>query len=305
MRRHALTFLLFLAVSSGEPVLGDEPALPGSRRVRIVVLMSQDIKPYQDALKGFRKQLEEMKIPVDLDLRRLEGKAQEGSFDLMLALGTPATKLATAWASKPVVSGLALRSSDLGPPSAMTGVYLQFPVEVELQSIRRFLPRHRRVGVVYSRIENQDRIDQALRVAGGMSLQLVPRPVDSPREIPQSLKSLDHEAEVLWGVADETVLTPQTAEAFLLYSMRNHIPFIGLSSPWVQAGALYALDRDYEDVGRQCGEMAARILNGESVGSVLREPPRKVRYSINLRTARRMNLAIPGELLRGAVEVIE
>ncbi|MFO0732606.1 MAG: ABC transporter substrate binding protein [Nitrospiraceae bacterium] len=55
-------------------------------------------------------------------------------------------------------------------------------------------------------------------------------------------------------------MTPHTAEPILLSTFRNKIPLAGLSTSWVKAGALYALDRDYLDIGSQCGEIAGKIL---------------------------------------------
>ena len=87
--------------------------------------------------------------------------------------------------------------------------------------------------------------------------------------------------------------------------MRNRIPFVGLSQTWVKAGALYALDRDYEDIGAQCGELAVKILQGTSPSALPPVTPRKVVYSINLRTARHMKLDISPGALRDAQAVIE
>ena len=53
-------------------------------------------------------------------------------------------------------------------------------------------------------------------------------------------------------------MTPQTAEPILLSTLKNKIPLVGLSSSWVKAGALYALDRDYVDIGLQSGELAGQ-----------------------------------------------
>jgi putative ABC transport system substrate-binding protein len=99
------------------------------------------------------------------------------------------------------------------------------------------------------------------------------------------------------------VLSLQTAEAILLFSFRNRIPFTGLSNSWVKAGALYALDRDYLDIGAQCGEMAHRILSGAAPSALPPARPRKLTYAVNLRTAEHMKLEIPAALLKGAERV--
>ncbi len=93
------------------------------------------------------------------------------------------------------------------------------------------------------------------------------------------------------------------AQAILLYSFRNRMPFSGLSASWVKAGALYALERDYEDMGAQCAEMAEKVARGRRPASLPPAKPRKVVYTLNLKTAEHLKLSLPPELVEGAAEV--
>lgn len=97
-------------------------------------------------------------------------------------------------------------------------------------------------------------------------------------------------------LADTLTMAPQSAKQMLLSGFRHKVPVVGLSDPWVKAGALYALDWDFEDIGRQCAQMALKP------GAAL-VYPRTVRLSLNLRTARFLKLD-PGEaLLKQASQV--
>jgi putative ABC transport system substrate-binding protein len=89
----------------------------------------------------------------------------------------------------------------------------------------------------------------------------------------------------------------------LLFSFQNRIPFIGLSPPWVKAGALYSLSWDYIDIGMQCGEMALKIFQGLSVQSIPTATPRKVGYVLNLTTANHMKIKVSDDLIRGAYQI--
>src|SRR5262249_51808249 len=153
--------------------------------------------------------------------------------------------------------------------------------------------------------ENQDKITEATKVARNLGLKLVAREVETPQALPDALDSLAKEADVLWGVTDQMVLSPQTAEPILLFSFRNRIPFTGLSTSWVQAGALYALDRDYSDLGTQCGEIALKVLQGTKASSLPPASPRKVTYALNLKTAQQMKVEIPQSLIDGAQQVFK
>jgi len=295
---------------------GSPAASPPKADVRVAAIVSQDASQYLEALEAFRGYLEAQGMRAPLDVHALHGEAsaaaaelqaaRQGRPDLVLTLGSLATREAIRSVHDlPIVAGLVLTADDLGKAPNATGVYLEFPVETELAYLKKLLPGQRNVGVLFNPAENQARIDAAQRVAGGLGLNLVPRRVESPRELPEALDSLNRRVDVLWGVADEMVLNSKTAKPILLFSLRNRIPFVGLSENWVKAGAVYALDRDYKDIGRQCGEMALKILQGTAPAALPPAPPRKVLYSINLKSARMLKLDLGAPVLQAAQAVVE
>jgi len=284
--------------------------------VRIAVIVSQDASPYQEVLDGFKQALEAQGVRAQFDIHALHGdgaKAEEALLGarqdgagLLLALGSLGAQAAVREVRDiPVVAGLILNADALAKSPNATAVVLEFPVETELRFLQRLLPGQRNVGVLFNPLENQARIDAAARAAGALGLTLYARKVVSPKELPDALESLNKRADVLWGVADQIVLNSRTARPILLFSLRNRIPFVGLSATWVKAGALYALDRDYHDIGVQCGEMAVRILQGAAPSTLPPVPPRKVVYTVNLKTARLLRLDLRAPVLQAAQAVIE
>lgn len=121
--------------------------------------------------------------------------------------------------------------------------------------------------------------------------------------MPDALDGIAKDADLLWGLSDQVVLSPQTAEPILLFSLQRRVPFSGLTTSWTKAGALYSLDRDYSDLGAQCRELALKILQGSNPGALPPVPPRKVVYSLNLKTADHMRLDIPQSIIEGAQSV--
>jgi len=291
-------------------------AAPIPADLRITAIVSQDAPQYLEALEGFRTLLEQQGVRAPIDVQALHGdaaaataalqRARQDRAGLILTLGSLGTQAAVRDVHDlPIVAGLVLNADDLAKAPNAAAVVLEFPVETELRYLQRLLPAQRNVGVLFNPSENQARIDAAARVAGSLGLTLHARRVDSPKELPDALDSLSKRADVLWGVADRMVLNPQTVKPILLFSLRNHIPFVGLSETWVKAGALYALDRDYRDIGRQCGELALKILQGTAPAALTPMPPRKVVYSVNLKTARLLRLDLGRQVLQAAQAVIE
>lgn len=309
--RIAAAALALLAAPAGAGLAAAPPA-----GVRIAAIVSQDASPYEEALAGFKSHMERAGAPAQVEVYLLHGDpagvdaalsaARRGGAEIVFTLGSLATQAAVRQLKDtPIVAGLVLRTEDLEGSANATGVVLEFPVETELRWLQRLLPGQRNIGVLFHPAENQGRIDLAARVARDMGLSLHARRVESPKDLPGALESLSSRADVLWGVADQVVLNPQTVKPILLFSLHNRIPFVGLSATWVKAGAVYALDRDYGDIGRQCAEMTVRILQGAAPRSIAPVHPRKVVYSVNMKTARILKLDIQSGLLQGALAVVD
>lgn len=290
---------------------GSSSAEPG----RVVVLSSQDGGAYDALIGGFRQHLAERSVGlwVDVYVVRHEAELRHALTDVnttraqvVLTLGSAVTDAAVRELHDiPIVASMILTAEELPRTGNTTGVLLEFPLETQFEWMRRILPDSTTVGVMFNPSENHTKVIAASRVAGTMGLTLVPREVATPRSLPDALQTLSRTVDVLWSVSDQIAMTPRTAEPILLAGFRNKIPLAGLSTSWVKAGALYALERDYTDIGRQCGELAVKLLNGAHAGSLAVVHPRKVNYALNLKTATVMNLDIPEEVVRNATTIFQ
>jgi len=308
-RAAALGTLLSLAV----------PAIAagiGGIDLRIAVLSTRDSRPYREARDGFNDQLHRQGVEADFRNFRLDGNASNTSRTLdqiedyapalVYTLGSRATRTAlNAGLDAPVVACVVMSESTLTEGVNSTGVVLEFPVETQIEWLSQVLPRHKRIGVLYNPAQNAGTVEAASRAARKHGLTLISRAVEEPRDLPGALKDLGRRVDVLWGITDSVVVTAQTTERLLLFAYRNRIPFVGLSSAWVKAGAIYSLERDYLDLGAQCGEIAARVLEGESASAIPPATPRKVRLALNSRTVTHLKLDIPEAIVQQADQVFE
>ena len=87
--------------------------------------------------------------------------------------------------------------------------------------------------------------------------------------------------------------------------MQNRIPLSGDSTGLVKAGALFSLERDYADIGKQAGELASKILGGAAPATLSPEPPRRLLYSVNLKTARHMRIQLSDDVVQNAARAFE
>lgn len=311
-----LTTTLTRAISFGVLLLAMFTGSVCAESNRIVVLSGQDLMPYQDLLTGFQQSLVKQGITLIIEIHSLQGnptKAQDvlenvkrDGAKLVVTLGNQATQAAVREITHlPILATMIITSDDLRSSSNTTAVLLDFPVETQLQWMKRIIPNAGSVGVLFNPKENQIKVDAASKSAKRAGLTLVPRSVETPRGLPDALDDIARTVDVLWGIPDSLVMTPQTAEPILLNTLKSKIPLVGLSSSWVKAGALYALDRDYVDIGLQSGELAGKLLNGTSANSIPHAYPRKVAYVLNLKTANLINLDLSQELIQGALQIFK
>ena len=281
---------------------------------RIVVLLSSSEPPFENTLAGFQGYLAKQGVEAEYEVYPLAGdpsravqaveKAKKRGTHLIFTLGSLGTDAVLKNIDDiPVVACLVLRTDNLARSPNATGVGLEFPLEIQFRWLQKMLPDAKTIGVIYNPDENKQRVKEAAGIARGMGLSLEAQEVHSLRDIPDALKDLSRSADVLWGLADSLVLSPQIAKHLLLFSFRNSIPFIGPSAAWVKAGALYSLDWDYTDMGMQCGEMAVQVLQGKRPNAIPAASARKVLYSVNLKTAQQIKVPISEQLTKKALNI--
>jgi putative ABC transport system substrate-binding protein len=283
--------------------------------LRAAILLSSDADVFLEALEGLEQHLSAALPGLEIDTwRPADGKhamvreiqrLREKPPDVIIAFGAQAAeRVASELPDLPLVVGLLVDRESIRRLGNATGVALTFPVDLELRWARRFVPAGRTLGVLYDPSQNRERIREAEIVARELGIELIARPVTSPQDLPRILRSLSRRIGFLWGISDRTVLTPATAKSVLTFSYEQRIPISGLSERWVEAGALYALDRDYRDLGVQCAELVVQVLDGVPATTLPPQAPRRVSYSVNLLAARHMKLEIDPELVSAASKVI-
>lgn len=283
---------------------------------QIVALVSQKESPYKEVVAGFQKTITGQRTDAKCNVFVMEGdKAQIAQKfhdikkikpNIIFTVGTtPTLETLRLFHDIPIIATLILDDAMIMRARNATGVVLGFPIETQFDLLKKFLPEARTIGVMYNPSENQEKIQSAKTIARQMGLNLQAVAVDSPKDIPHALKVLANGTDVLWGIHDALVYNSLTAKQILLFSFRNHIPFTGLSSAWVKAGALYSPEYDFYDIGVQCAEKATKIMQGTKVSSLSVSLPRKLLYTLNLRTARYMKLKFREEHIHNAYQIFD
>lgn len=280
----------------------------------ILILQSHDSPPYRMTVAGFESGLangkldaayQTLALPNGNDGEALNQLLQNASPKLILTLGTPATHALLARAGKtPIVACLVLDIDELLQNANATGVGLSFPAGLQWTWLRRLLPEARQIAVLYDPRQGSALFQSLHKQAQAEGVELLQAPAASAEDVPGVMRNLPAQLDALWAVDGTAAYSAAAVRELLLYSFRNRVPLIGLSEQWVKAGALYALDWDYADLGAQTADLAREILiKGVPPASLPPLPPRKVRVVLNFKTAEHMKLQISERWLPEISEV--
>jgi putative ABC transport system substrate-binding protein len=182
-------------------------------------------------------------------------------------------------------------------------VLLSHPADIQWQYLRQLLPDARQIAIIYNPKVSQPTFQALQNLAKWENITLKAVKVESRKDLAISIPRLSTQLDALM-VLDASVFNSAAIRQLLLFSFRNRIPLVGLSAQWVKAGALYALDWDYYDMGKQAAGRALEILQKHRRPSTLPpSPPRKIRPVYNPKTAEYMKLKLNSDQQNNLVEV--
>lgn len=271
-----------------------------SRTFNIEVLQVTDIEPYQEALNGFMaslkaseivagKNLVMNRVKIDFDIEkggfwsklgvvlRIRQEAQRivaAKPDLVLTIGTPATKYARGMmvdAHIPVVFTAVANPEDAGCVSLVdggegaTGSTLYTNMADSLKLVQSVFPKVHRIGMVHTDDENGvANVAAASSSAVPLGMSVSARLVAKSDSIIPSLKELFSQGAGvdMFAVPLDTYYGLHRYEAAIDlgdFGAEHQLPVVTLAMVRVPGAALY-VGADFTQVGKLAGVQAAKIL---------------------------------------------
>lgn len=177
----------------------------------------------------------------------------------------------------------------------ITGVYMSPPVSEYVATVRRYLPGLARLSIVGSQsmLKNLNGSDHAHTSIYNVA---------SSADLLNTVNRLT-DTRALLLLPDTNLLTAQVMSSLYLFSFKKNIPLLGISEASVKQGALFALVFDHKTVSRQIGAKVQKILSGVEAEELQDSPPGRYNLYINAKTAEKMGIEIPDEMLRKAKRV--
>ncbi len=274
----------------------------------IAVVKSSNIKPYNDAIEGFkhtcRCTIRELNLP-EIGQNNIQKKILAIRPDAVLAVGIDALNSVGKTNSLPIFYTML---SELEPEFAekrkkYSGTNIDILPETYLGYIARLFPKATKVGLIYSKRNTGQFVNDALAVSNSFGFEIIAREVSTPTRVPAVIESLKGKIDVFWMLPDAAVITSETVDSIFLFSFQNNVPVFSFSNKYVKKGALASLSVDPVDLGAQTGELVAKKLDKGDVENHIHVRPQKFILSVNRRIAPKFGLSIGDEIVRQADEV--
>ncbi len=271
-------------------------ALSVEARQEIVAVQSSRIAPYEEALKGFKSVSNAVVSRLVISesggadvVKELRARRP----DIILAIGPDALSLVKRIKDLPVVYLMVLNPHTiLSQEENITGVSMHIPIERQLFSLINVLPDIKTIGLLYDPDKTGHLADKARIAAAINGVVLVAGQVHNSGVVPSALMEMKEKIDVFWMLPDTTLITPETIEFMLLFSLEHNIPILAFSEKYVELGALMSIGIDAFDMGAQAGEMAAAILSGIKAHKVAQADARLAVVSINQQIARKAVISV-------------
>lgn len=205
--------------------------------------------------------------------------------------------------ANPFTAGVGKSDQDHLPN--VTGAYGAADADAMMPIIRQLLPQTRKIGTLYSPTEtnsvyNYEVLQAAIQKSGWT---LSSMGVNTSSEVPDASQSLcGQDIDVI--CLTNSNLAGTSFPSVIQAARRAKKPVFAFLGSMSAQGAVAVLTRDYFDMGRDSGELAARVIRGASPSTVPFHPSTQNRLLLNRDAARECGLTLPDALLKSADKVI-
>ncbi|WP_313892266.1 ABC transporter substrate-binding protein [Psychrobacillus sp.] len=294
---------------------GEKVPASSSKKYKIGVTQIVEHPSLNAAYDGFKKALEDAGIDAEYDVQIAQGdntanttiatNLVSANVDLIFANSTPSAQAAASATTEiPIIFtsvtdavGAELVDSMESPGGNVTGTIDAHPDAIT--DTMKFLKDQlgaKNVGMVFNSGEQNSRaqVDAVKEMLKDMDMTVVEASVATSADVKQAAESLIGKVDSMYIITDNTVVS--ALESVISVANDNKIPMMVGEFDSVKRGGLAAYGFEYYDIGYEAGQMAVKILKGESKPADLPvQVPQKLKLIMNKDTASTLGLDIKDE----------
>jgi putative ABC transport system substrate-binding protein len=281
----------------------EHPALDAAREGFIKALLDKGYTDGENIKINYQNAQNDISIAQSI----ADGFVSDKS-DMILAIATPSAQAAyNATKEIPILItavtdpvGAGLVKSNIKPETNVSGTSDATPIASQFALIKELLPNAEKIGIIYNTSEQNSiaQVNEAKRIAKELGLKIIESGVTNVNEIAQALDVILNEVDVLYTPTDNLIVS--ATPLVVSKTLERKIPLIGCIEDQVNTGALATETIDYFKLGYQTGQVAIKIINGESVSTIPVETLNNTELILNKTTAKMLGINLSDELLSRA-----
>jgi len=283
-----------------------------TKKFKIGVTQIVEHPSLNSAFEGFQKAIEDAGLEVEYDIQNAQNDNSSNTtiannlassgVDLIFANSTPSAQAAaSATQDIPIIFtsvtdavSAELVASNEEPGGNVTGTLDLHPEAIT--KTMNFLKDElgaKNVGMVFNSGEPNSRtqVDGVKKLLESMDMTVVEASVATSADVKQATESLLGKVDSLYIITDNTVVS--ALESVIAVANDHKLPIMVGEFDSVKRGGLAAYGFEYYDVGYEAGQMAVKVLNGESTPAGLPvQNPQNLKFIMNKDAAEAIGLEI-------------
>lgn len=307
---------------SAKPAAGGS-ASSENKEVKIGIVQIVEHPALDSAREGFLETLkkngyeEGKNLKVDYQnaqgdqsvLQSIAQKFASSKLDLVLAIATPSAQaMASASQNIPILITAVtdpveakLVNSMEKPGTNVTGTTDMNPIKEQFELLKKLVPQAKNVGVIYNagEVNSQVQVKMAKEVAKNLGIELIEATVTTSADVLQASQSLVGKVDAIYVPTDNMVVS--AAQSVIQVANKNKIPIIAGESSVVDKGGLATIGINYNNLGKQTGEMAIKILKGSKPQDMAIESQKQFDMVFNKEALTLLNIKVPDDLAKIAI----
>ena len=216
------------------------------------------------------------------------------------SMGTEIPVIYTA-VSDPISAGLA--QQDGRSVGNITGTADALPVQEQLEMIRTMMPDAKKIGILYTTSEANSisTIETYKKLAANMDFEIIDTGINTIADVEMAAKDMVTKVDCITNLTDNTVVS--ALQTVIAAANDQGIPVFGSEIEQVKNGCLASMGIDYIQLGKQTGEMAAKVLKGEAKAEALNyETCQGASLYVNEAAAEKLNFKLDEKFTADAVQ---
>lgn len=239
-------------------LLGTAQAEP----LRVTVLLAEEGVAYREFALSFAVEAERKNLPLSIS----QTDTLPPDTGLIVAVGIRSATMALN-SHAPVLNVLVSKVGfgkllhDLPvhrEKNTFSAIYLDQPSRRQIDLITSALPEAKNIGLLFS--AQLPEIASLRKAVAENRLVLHEQKIGSADSLHRDLLALLQISDVLLAVPDAQIYNSSTMRNILLSTYRNEVPVVGLSVPYVRAGALCAVFSTPDQIAAQAADVAGQFL---------------------------------------------